>query len=102
MTQASDNASLFAQRPDADWQGSQIRAAVHTYARARRLDPTNEPELAAILYFALLEITDRVDRHDRGELGRQLANWRDDLIAAGADPSELKIPIHPDDLGRRS
>lgn len=98
MSLASDNASLFAQRPDAAWQGNQIRAAINTYARARRLDPDNEPELAAILYFALLEITDRAEKHDRGELGRQLANWRDDLIAAGVDPSELKIPIHPDDL----
>lgn len=29
------------------------------------------------------------------ESGRQLANQRDDLIAAGADPTELAVPLAP-------
>jgi hypothetical protein len=31
------------------------------------------------------------------EQGRQLASERDDLIAAGVDPSELAIPIAPEE-----
>ena len=31
------------------------------------------------------------------EQGRQLASRREDLIAAGADPSSLEVPLHPDD-----
>lgn len=40
------------------------------------------------------------------ERGRQLASWRDDLIAQGVDPSTLAIPADPgapidwDDLER--
>lgn len=29
------------------------------------------------------------------EQGRRLASERDDLIAAGAEPSELAVPLHP-------
>lgn len=29
------------------------------------------------------------------EQGRRLASQRDDLIAAGVDPSQLEIPLHP-------
>ena len=31
------------------------------------------------------------------EQGRQLASRRDDLIAAGVDPSRLEIPLHPEE-----
>lgn len=31
------------------------------------------------------------------EQGRRLASWRDDLIASGVDPSELIVPVAPDD-----
>ena len=34
------------------------------------------------------------------ERGRQLASQREDLIAAGVDPAELLIPVHPVALGR--
>jgi len=32
------------------------------------------------------------------EYGRQLANEREDLIAAGENPAEIAIPRHPDDI----
>lgn len=31
--------------------------------------------------------------------GRRLASLRDDLIAQGANPLDLLVPLHPDDLG---
>jgi hypothetical protein len=35
-------------------------------------------------------------QHDRlAERGRLLASAREDLIAAGADPDELPVPLHP-------
>lgn len=36
-----------------------------------------------------------------GEEGRRLASEREDLIAAGVDPSLLEVPLHPD-VGRCS
>jgi len=33
--------------------------------------------------------------NDLAEQGRRLASKRDDLIAAGVDPSDLLIPLHP-------
>jgi len=50
----------------------------------------------------------RVDEHYLGrhrqivtariaEQGRRLASEREDLIAAGVDPSLLEVPLHPDD-----
>lgn len=97
MSQASDNASMFATRADHNWLGQRARVAINAYAQGRRIDPTAEPELAAILYFHLIEIIDQVERNDLAEAGRRLANRRDDLIAAGVNPADLAIPIHPDD-----
>lgn len=37
------------------------------------------------------------DYDELRESGRKLASERDDLIAQGVDPSELKTPIHPID-----
>jgi hypothetical protein len=34
------------------------------------------------------------------EQGRRLASRREDLIAAGADPADLLIPLHPDQPSR--
>lgn len=35
-------------------------------------------------------------QHDRlAERGRHLASAREDLIASGADPAELPVPLHP-------
>lgn len=98
MTGASEFASLIATRPDHGWQGPQTRRAIRTYADSRRQQPDQEPELAAILYFTLIEITARVEKHELGEQGRRLASERDDLIAQGANPADLAIPIHPDDV----
>lgn len=62
MSQASDNATRFAQRPDATWQANWIRVAINTYQQGRTHDPANEPEHAAILFWELLEITDRAEK----------------------------------------
>lgn len=37
------------------------------------------------------------DRSSLAEEGRRLASQREDLIAAGVDPTLLALPLHPDD-----
>lgn len=39
------------------------------------------------------------EEHDLMEEGRRLASEREDLIARGADPTELPIPLAPLDEG---
>ena len=62
------------------------------------------PGLLALLGFVALIIAANRDhrrRHPRGhyrlhEQGRVLASQRDDLIAQGVDPRELRIPLWPE------
>lgn len=35
------------------------------------------------------------DYDDLAEQGRKLASEREDLLAAGADPADLVVPLHP-------
>lgn len=89
MNQASENATRFATRPDPIWQGFMIRLAINNYQEARTLDPANEPEHAAILYFTLLEITDRAERHNDQQLPEPPVNARLITIVGKIYPLEL-------------
>lgn len=57
-------ASTIATRPDATWQGQQIRIAIRRYAEDRRLTPHLEDVSAFILEQKLRAVTDRADRHE--------------------------------------
>lgn len=46
----------------------------------------------------MTENTPATERDELAEQGRQLASEREDLIAAGADPAELEVPIAPIDM----
>jgi hypothetical protein len=52
---------------------------------------TNE----ALVYMQETEAETPTTTAELAEEGRRLASRRDDLIAQGVDPSELKMPIYP-------
>lgn len=43
-----------------------------------------------------VEVSPSSGQSDLAEWGRVLASKREDLIAAGVDPAELVIPLHPE------